>query len=109
VRRLLLCAVSQLLLAALPRWREAALEQHVSLSKLEKLDWRVDIVSAGSSVAAMSTPVVIMDCAIRDPPRAEDSMPSTRHVMVELDHASLGALLDGMRRIRDQLAVALPQ
>lgn len=100
--------ISELLFASLPRWRDAAIDQRVSLPRLEKLDWRVDVVSAASSALVLSTPKLIMECAIRDQPALEGVLPAVRHVHVEMDHAALGALLDGMRRIKGKLDAALP-
>jgi len=87
----------------------AAIESRVSLPRLEKLDWRVDVVagSSESAPAAGGVPVVLLDCTVRDQPTFDSDMPSSRHVTAELDAASLGALLDGMRRIKDQLAAAV--
>ena len=99
----------QLIFSGLPTWREAAIEQRVSLPRLEKLDWRVDVVGGASESAASAggTPVVLLDCLVRDQPSIAGVLPETRHIAAELDAASLGALLDGMRRIKDQLAAAL--
>lgn len=99
----------QLIFEALPAWREAAIEGRPSLPRLERLDWRVDVVAGSSSAAtaAGGTPVVLLDCLVRDTPARTDALPASRHVAVELDAASLGALLDGMNRIKDQLASAV--
>ena len=100
---------SQLIFAALPTWREAAIESRVALPRLEKLDWRVDVVSgsSGSASATSGTPVVLLDFSVRDQPSHAGTMPGKRHVAAELDTATLGAMLDGMRRIKDQLATAI--
>lgn len=96
-------------MAALPTWREAAIDARVSLPRLERLDWRVDVVAGSSEGATIAggAPVVLLDCLVRDQPSRAGEMPGTRHIAAELDSATLGALLDGMRRIKDQLAAAV--
>ncbi len=64
----------------------------------------MDVVSATSSVASANEPVVTIQLKMRDRPHKMGEMPGSSEVGVTLNAASLGALVDGMRRIKDQLA-----
>jgi hypothetical protein len=93
----------QVLAASLAGWREAAVDQRVSLPRLEATSWRVDVVNATSDVAVTNEPVATLTLVVRDQPGGS-GMQATHALPVALDAASLGALVDGMRRIKDQLA-----
>jgi hypothetical protein len=100
----LLRARAQVLFAGLPAWRDAAIEQRVSLPRLEGVAWRVDAAHSSSALSAANEPVLRLCLSVRDQPAWDGAMPATRDVAVALGPASLGALLEGMRRIKDQLA-----
>jgi len=94
----------QVLFAGLPVWRDAAIDQRVSLPRLEAVAWRVDAAFSSTSLSAANEPVLRLSLTVRDQPTWEGAMPASRDVAVSLGPASLGALLEGMRRIKDQLA-----
>lgn len=85
-------------------WREAAIEGRVGPPKLVASTWDVHVVEGSSEVARFATPACIVGLTIQDPPADVKTLPAERTVNVELNHASLTALVDGMRRVRDQLA-----
>ena len=76
----------------------------MGLPRLEGVAWRVDAMHSSSSLAASNEPVLRLCLSVREQPAWEGAMPSVREVPVALGPASLGALLEGMRRIKDQLS-----
>jgi len=85
-------------------WREASIASRVGLPALVESKWSVDVVDATSDLSKAATPAVQLQLAVRGQATRVGEMPPVETVAVELNHASLGALVDGMRRIRDQLA-----
>ena len=51
----------------------------------------------------MSAPAILMELKVQDPPARRDVMPAVRHVTFELSKETTDTMLDGLRRIRDQL------
>jgi len=96
--------VAGILFAGLPMWREAATAGRVGPAKVVDSAWRVSVTDSSDLVAKAGDAKVGIDFVVRDPPTSTTAVPAERTVAVELNHASLGALVDGMRRIRDQLA-----
>jgi hypothetical protein len=94
----------QLLFSGLPMWRESAVESRISLPKLVESDWRVDVVDSTASIDKAGVATLELGFTIRDTPVSTTSMPQERQVTVDLNHASLGAFVEGMRRVRDQLS-----
>ena len=76
----------------------------MALPRLEGVAWRVDAAYSSSSQYAANEPVLRLCLTVRDQPAWEGAMPASRDVALALGPASLGALLEGMRRIKDQLA-----
>ena len=72
----------------------------MSLPRLEGVTWRVDAAYSSSSLAAANEPVLRLCLTVRDQPAWDGAMPGARDVAVALGPASLGALLEGMRRIK---------
>ncbi|XP_005795865.1 COMM domain-containing protein 9 [Xiphophorus maculatus] len=96
--------ITKILLENSPAWRTEALSHQVSLPQLKELDWRVDLVTGSDSVSRMAVPTCLVQLKMEDPcPSAGGEPVST--VTVELSRESLDTILDGLGRIRDQLAV----
>lgn len=76
----------------------------ISLPRLVETDWRVDVKTSSDRVARMSAPAVLVELTVQQPPERADIMPPTRHVAFEMNKETLDTMLDGLRRIRDQLA-----
>lgn len=80
------------------------MDSRVSLPALEGVAWRVDVLNASAEAGATNEPTVSLRLRVRDNATRADALPAAHDVMVGLNAASLGALVDGMRRIKDQLA-----
>jgi hypothetical protein len=93
----------QILTAALPAWREAAIESRVSLPRLEGISWSVDTAAGSGELAAAAEPLLRLSLDVRGAPARADTVPATETLAVTIPPAALGALVEGMRRVRDQL------
>ncbi|XP_032436996.1 COMM domain-containing protein 9 [Xiphophorus hellerii] len=96
--------ITKILLENSPAWRTEALSHQVSLPQLKELDWRVDLVTGSDSVSRMAVPTCLVQLKMEDPCPSTGGEPVST-VTVELSRESLDTILDGLGRIRDQLAV----
>ena len=94
----------QIVWAGLPAWREAAVDSRIGLPRLVSSSWNVDAVNSSSEVSKVGVPSLVLALHLRDTPTTAAEMPAERTVSVATNPASLSTLVDGMRRIRDQLA-----
>lgn len=85
-------------------WREAAVDARVGPPKLVESSWAVHVAEGSDAVAKFASPACTLGLTLQDAATARDALPAERRVGVELNHAALAALVDGMRRVRDQLA-----
>ncbi len=84
-------------------WREASIASRPGLPSLIDSAWSVDVADATTLVAKAATPTIRLDLRVRDAPSAAGAMSGERTVSVEMNHASLGALVDSLRKTKDQL------
>jgi len=49
----------------LPKWRETAAANQISLPRLVDVDWRIDVKTASEVIARMAQPAVIVDLRVR--------------------------------------------
>ncbi len=94
----------QVLFSGLQGWREAAVEQRVGLPHLEGVSWNVLAVNSNSSTSSANEAALKLKLSLRDQPSQEGVMPASRDVYVAVSPASLGAMLEGMRKVKEQLA-----
>ncbi|BFZ05063.1 hypothetical protein BsWGS_08102 [Bradybaena similaris] len=85
-------------------WTSEAINSQVSLPKLLDLDWRVDVKTSSDSIARMSVPTCILNLQIKKSPTHVNMSSETENVNVELSKETLDTMLDGLGKIRDQLA-----
>ncbi|GFR61831.1 COMM domain-containing protein 9-like [Elysia marginata] len=76
----------------------------VSLPKLVDFDWRVDTKTSSDCVARMSVPTCILNLQIEPRALQVNQTPQAETVNVELSKETLDTMLDGLGKIRDQLA-----
>ena len=115
------------LAAALPGWREAAVEQRVGLPRLQKVGWAVQSFCASSEQAATAEPVVTLSLTVSDDAGLEggfgggsgggfgggalgaadggaDVMPASRTFALTLNQASLASLVASLRKVKESLS-----
>ena len=68
----------------LPTWRDAAVQQRLSLPRLADVNWRVDVKLASDQVSRMSVPTVLVDLAVEQQPEKHGEMPEMKDVTFEL-------------------------
>lgn len=76
------------------QWKGEAARTQLSLPRLTAVDWRVDVKTAGSGVAGVGVPSVIVQLSV-EPDQV---------VTFEMDKETLQALLSGLGKIRSQLS-----
>lgn len=79
------------------------MDQRVGLSRLESVAWRVQAMNSNSFVASANEASLLLTLGVRDQPSVDGVMAQQRDLNLAVCPASLGALLEGMRRIKDQL------
>ena len=84
-------------------WKKIASQQLISWPRMVDMNWRVDVKSSSQEVSRMSVSTVILDLKVEDQQQRVGEMPPVRSVNFELSKESLGTLLDGMNKIREQL------
>jgi len=96
--------ILQIINAHLAVWRAAALNQQCSLSKLTNFDWRIDVKRASEMMSNMSVPTVLVQLSLEDHMKASASSNNIKTVNFELNKQTLETMLDGLKKIKDQLA-----
>ena len=95
--------------ANLMDWKKIASQQIISWPRMVDMDWRVDVMSSSQEVSRMSVPTVILDIKVEGQQERVGEMPPVRSINFELSKESLGTLLDGMNKIREQLGALSDQ
>merc|ERR1712043_111082 len=93
--------LAKIFLENMPNWRNAAVNNIVSMPKLVDFDWRVDIKTSSDTISRMSVPTCILQMQVQDIPTRVDKFPKTDCVNVELSKETLDTMLDGLGKIRD--------
>ena len=99
----LLGLVGKIVLRRLPAWREAAMQQRVSLPKFVGVDWRVDVQSASEHLSRMSVPTVMVKLQVQEQPSRVGIMPGIRTVNFEMSKEAMDTLLAELSGIKEQL------
>lgn len=84
------------------KWREVGIEQQLSLPRLIKTDWRIDITSASEASPQLSVPTVLVELQVEEE-RTREGENKVKSVNFELDKETLQTMLAGLGKIRDQL------
>ena len=79
------------------------MEQRVGLPRLEGVSWHVLAVNSSTAAASANEAALRLKLSLRDQPSQEGVMPASRDLCLAVSPASLGALLEGMRRVKEQL------
>jgi hypothetical protein len=88
----------------LESWRDAAALSRISLPKLIDFDWSLHFQRASSELADIQIPSILMSLQVEDSPHTTHSLPDTHQVQFELSRETLETMIDGLGKIRDQLA-----
>jgi len=94
--------------AELPGWRAAAVAARAGPPRLRAgagaAAWQVSVVDGSGELGRFGTAVCELALAVDDTPTSRAALPAERVVRLEMNHASLAALVDSLRRARDALA-----
>jgi uncharacterized protein YdaT len=96
--------LNKLIVSHIADWREQAVPQQISAPKLVDFDWRVDTKTSSNHISRMSVPTVFVEMKVQDPPTKKGIVPDVQQVQFELSKATLNTMLDGLNKIKDQLA-----
>jgi len=91
--------IVKIVVFSLPEWREQAQGSLVSLPRLRKIDWRIDVKSASDSAARLAVPSVIVQFSLEQSLEREG-----RNIQFELGKDALEIMLEGLQQIKQQLA-----
>ena len=84
-------------------WKAVASREMISWPQMVGLNWQVDMKVSSKQMSRMNVPAVLLGLQVKEQPRSISEMPAVKNVNFELSKESLGTLLDGMHKIRDQL------
>ena len=76
----------------------------VSIPRLTGVDWRIDVKTASDSLTRMAVPTCLVDLQVQGVPSRRGELAGMQHGAFEMNRESLGAMLDGLSKIRDQLS-----
>jgi hypothetical protein len=97
--------LARLMLTRLPEWREELLNSMIGPAKLVDFDWRVDLVTSSSSLAAMAAaPTVMLEMKTQPPPTSTNLMQPLESLQFEMTPQALATLLNGLEKIQSQLS-----
>uniref|UniRef100_A0A0B7ANP7 COMM domain-containing protein n=1 Tax=Arion vulgaris TaxID=1028688 RepID=A0A0B7ANP7_9EUPU len=96
--------LTKIIIDNMTTWSSEAIHTQVSLPKMLDFDWRVDIKTSSDSIARMAVPTCILDLEIQKNPTHVNKSHEIENVNVELSKETLDTMLDGLGKIRDQLA-----
>ena len=82
-----------------------SLQQRANLqgTRLIDVDWRVDLKTSSEEVSNMSVPTVIVKLKVQPEATRAGELAPIRTVQFVLTKEALGTMLDGLRKIREQL------
>ena len=102
----------QVLHAAWPAWREAAIEGRPGMPRFSSASWRVEALHGASALASPSEPMLQLSLSVVGA-RTESAQgngsgttpdaPPVTDIPLALNGAALGSLLVGMRRVKDAM------
>jgi len=106
--------ILQIIGSHLSLWRQDCIDSLVSLPKLQSIDWRIDIKRASETMTNMSIPTVLVQLELEDnlnskvfsikTEKLENRNDSKRSVIFELNKQTLETMIDGLGKIKEQLA-----
>lgn len=97
--------ILQIINARLPQWKEDALRNQCSLPKLIDFDWRIDIKRASDTILEMKpTPTLLVQLKVDNVGSTIDKEKETESIDIELSKQTLEIMLDGLSKIKNQLA-----
>lgn len=104
--------ILQIIEANLPKWRQYCIQNQCSLPRLQSMDWRIDVKRASETISSISVPSVIVELKILDEDSVSSSTssnvnnnePQIKIVNFELNKQTLDTMVDGLTKIKQQLA-----
>jgi COMM domain containing 9 len=84
-------------------WKADASRKMISWPRMVDMNWQVDVKVSSQQMSRMHVPTVVLDLKVKEQPRTASEPPAVKSVNFELSKESLGTLIDGMHKIRDQL------
>ena len=78
--------------------------KQVSIPKLAGVDWRIDVKTASDSLTRMAVPTCLVELEVQGVPARSGELAGVKHLAFEMNREALGAMLDGLGKIRDQLS-----
>eukprot|EP01033_Poteriospumella_lacustris_P001588 gene1588-1153_t len=96
--------LAQIIAGHLESWRDAAILSRITLPKLIDFDWALHFQRASSELSDIQIPSILMSLQVEDAPSSTNALPDTRQVQFELSREALETMIDGLGKIRDQLA-----
>lgn len=105
VDKKILKLIGQIINSHLQVWREASSLNRVSLPRLVDIDWALHLKTSSSSSQKLNIPTVLMQLSIEENCLNIKEMPLMKKVDFELSKEALETVLDGLRKIKDQLSL----
>lgn len=88
----------------IPDWRSVVMQNQVSPARLVSFDFRVDNTISTDQMTNVNASSLLLNLSVQDTPTRVNEIPTTRNIQLELSNQELKTLLDGMLKVKDQLA-----
>eukprot|EP00484_Ammonia_sp_Unknown_P016508 CAMPEP_0197036074 /NCGR_PEP_ID=MMETSP1384-20130603/13689_1 /TAXON_ID=29189 /ORGANISM="Ammonia sp." /LENGTH=195 /DNA_ID=CAMNT_0042466207 /DNA_START=31 /DNA_END=618 /DNA_ORIENTATION=+ len=96
--------IAKILLQNYDYWKTASNKTSISaVPKLIDFEWRLDVKRSSNTVSYMAEPTVMVSMQIQEPQQKVGVLAPSKQVQFEMGGDSLNVMIDGLRRIRDQL------
>eukprot|EP01147_Barroeca_monosierra_P006907 gene6907-9541_t len=92
--------IASILLKNTSSWKEQVSNSQLSLPRLKKSEWRVDIKTSSAQLASISVPTAVSGTST-----STSEMAPPENITFEASQDTLDTMIDGLGKIRDQLAV----
>ena len=96
--------ITQIVCHHVAGWREELIDTQVSDPRLLDLDWRVDIKTASYELKRMAVPTCTVELQVQGAQQRKGEMAPLQNVAFEMNKEEISAMLQGLEKIRDQLA-----
>eukprot|EP00055_Hartaetosiga_balthica_P004022 m.9797 g.9797 ORF g.9797 m.9797 type:complete len:196 (+) comp3558_c0_seq1:40-627(+) len=90
-------------------WREIVGNDQLSLPRLTEFDWRVDVKTSSNTLSSVSIPTALISMTVEGQSSTLSHVPQAEHIYFEATKHTLETMLDGLGKIRDQLASVATQ
>jgi len=96
--------ITRIVVAHAEEWKTSAMSHQVSPPKLVDFAWRVGTTVSSDALVNMNNTSLVLSLTIQNNPTQVGVTPGLEEVQLELSKQELATMLDGLTKIKEQLA-----